>query len=109
MKKFIAPIAALILSVTPMSATAETWEDVCREVSLLAKETMSYRQQSGATLAFMLNYIDGIEGDEDVKGIWRSLAREAFSRPQYTSQTYIEREKSEFANISHLACLQAGV
>lgn len=109
MKKFIAPIAALILSATPISSTAETWGDVCSAVSLLAKETMGYRQQSGATLAFILNYIDGAEADQEIKDMWRSLAREAFLRPQYSSQTYIEREKSEFANLSHLACLQAGV
>jgi hypothetical protein len=82
-------------------------QEACENLSKFAEHTMRQRQ-ANTLMSSVFKEVDQMENvPDESKGMLKEIVMEAYKRPMFTVQPYIDQQTAEFANDVHLQCLEA--
>lgn len=96
MKKCLA-VASLLLCQHALATS-----DLCKQIDGAAETVMKARQQ-GVPIAEI--YKSTEKADSYVQGLFRMTAKEAYSKPRFSSEEYQQKAVDDFRNEMFMACL----
>lgn len=81
-------------------------EDACASLAKFAEKAMQYHQ-SNTLMDTVFKEVDLMaEVPEESKGLLKNIVIDAYKQPVFTDQSFRDRQVVDFANDTHLKCLE---
>lgn len=81
-------------------------EAACTDLAKFAEQTMKYHQ-SNVLMSAVFKEVDLMSNvPEESKVVLKNIVIDAYKQPVFTDQSYRDRQVIDFANDTHLKCLE---
>jgi ABC-type Na+ efflux pump permease subunit len=98
-------IVAILFSTTAFAKPVNTDEQFCREISGLAKTTMSLRQE-GVSVVRQMEILEETGANEVLGRMMEVVIEDAYKQPAFSTSEYKLRTATEFSNKWYIGCKQ---